>query len=168
MIAAAESVDLEIGPYVQAEFERASLHTDDAWALLAEQREALDVVAGALRLDVGDRGLLSSLGMWGLDADVTLGRIIADWNAGDFDAATHDAEELLEDYEASVGRGTLRLVAPLAVLSVVALAVQTLAASGGTSARNGLSRSAAGAGSSAPCPLHCGGVHRRTRSGADA
>ncbi len=126
MVAAADSVDLEIGPYVQAEFERASLHTDDAWALLAEQREALDVVAGALRLEVGDRGLLSSLGMWGLDADVTLSRIIADWNAGDFDAATHDAEELLEDYEASVGRGTLRLVAPLAALSVVALAVQIL------------------------------------------
>lgn len=126
MIAAAESVELEIGPYVQAEFERATLDADAAWTLLGEQREALDVVAEALRLDVGDRGLLSSLGMWGLDADATLDRIVDDWNAGDFDAATHDAEELIEDYEASVGRGTLRLVAPLAVLAVAALAVQAL------------------------------------------
>ena len=126
MIAAAESVELEIGPYVQAEFERSAISADDSWTLLVEQREALDVVAEALRLDVGDRGLLSSLGMWGLDADATLDRIVDDWNAGDFDAATHDAEELIEDYEASVGRGTLRLVAPLAVLSAAALAVQAL------------------------------------------
>lgn len=126
MIAAAEAVELGIGPYVQAEFERATVDADAAWELLAEQRDALDHVAEALRLDVGDRGLLSSLGMAGRDADATLDRIVADWNAGDFETAAHDAEALIEDYEASVGRGTLRLVVPLAGLGMVLVAVQAL------------------------------------------
>ena len=126
MIAAAESVELGIGPYVQVEFERAAVDADGAWELLVEQREALDHVAEALRLDVGDRGLLSSLGMAGRDADATLARIVADWDAGDFETASHDAEELIEDYEASVGRGTLRLVVPLAALAALLIAGQTL------------------------------------------
>jgi hypothetical protein len=126
MIAAAESVGLEIGPHVQAEFERAALRADDVWTRLVEQRKALDMVAEALRLDVGDRGLLSSLGMWGLDADATVVRILDAWNAGDFDAAAHDAEDLIEAYEASVGRGTLRLVIPLMLSALGVTAVQVL------------------------------------------
>ncbi len=126
MIGAAESVGLEIGPHVQDEFERARLGTDEVWSRLAEQRKALDMVAEALRLDVGDRGLLSSLGMWGLDADATLVGIVDAWNSGDFDAAAHDAEELIEAYEVSVGRGTLRLVAPLTLCLFVVTGVQTI------------------------------------------
>ena len=126
MIGAAESVGLEIGPHVQDEFERARLGIDEVWSRLAEQRKALDMVAEALRLDVGDRGLLSSLGMWGLDADATLVGIVDAWNSGDFDAAAHDAEELIEAYEVSVGRGTLRLVAPLTLCLFVAMGVQAI------------------------------------------
>jgi len=126
MIAAAEMVDLEIGPFVQDRFEAADGSMDEAWELYVEQRETLDVVAEALRLDGGERGLLSSLGMLGRDADDALAEVVTDWNTGDFEHAAHGAEELIEEYETSVGRGTLRLVLPLAGLVAVGLAGQAL------------------------------------------
>ena len=77
---------------------------DDAWTLYVEQRESLDHVAEALRLDTGDRGLLSSLGMAGRDTDAPLARMPELWDAGEFTESAEAAEHLIEDYESSVGR----------------------------------------------------------------
>ena len=55
---------------------RDGLHLDGPTRARYEaQREALDHVAEALRLDTGDRGLLSTLGMAGRDADAQLARM---------------------------------------------------------------------------------------------
>lgn len=126
MIAAAGAVELEIGDEVQQRFEAAETSMDDAWTLYVEQREALDHVAEALRLDTGDRGLLSSLGMAGRDTDAQLARMQALWDAGEFNESAEAAEHLIEDYESSVGRGTLRLLGPLTILVIVIAALRRL------------------------------------------
>ena len=126
MITAAEGVSLQIGPFVQDRFETADEAMDRAWELYVEQRETLDVVAEALRLEGDERGLLSSLGMLGRDADGAIADVVTGWNAGDFEHAAGRAEELIEEYDTSVGRGTLRLVLPLAALVAVGLAGQAL------------------------------------------
>ncbi len=126
MITAAELVELDIGDHVRERFESASTSMDDAWTLLVEQRESLDHVAEALRLDTGDRGLLSSLGMAGRDAPGQREDMQDAWDAGEFVDAAERAEHLVEDYEASVGRGTLRLLGPLAVVVAAIAIVQWL------------------------------------------
>ena len=92
------------------------------------QREALDHVAEALRLDTGDRGLLSTLGMAGRDAADQLARMQDLWVEGAFTEAAATADHLIEDYESSVGRGTLRLLGPLAALVVFMAMVRQLLA----------------------------------------
>lgn len=119
MVAAAVTAELEIGPHVQERFETASTSMDAARERYEEQREALDHVAEALRLDTGDRGLLSALGMAGRDADAQLARMQELWVEGAFMEAAAAADHLIKDYESSVGRGTLRLLGPLAALVVV-------------------------------------------------
>ena len=99
---------------------------DDAWTLYVEQRESLDHVAEALRLDTGDRGLLSSLGMAGRDTEAQLARMQELWDAGEFTESAEAAEHLVEDYESSVGRGTLRLLGPLTILVIVIAALRRL------------------------------------------
>ncbi len=126
MTAAAESVELTIGDHVRQEFESAGESMDEAWTLFVEQRESLDHVAEALRLDTGDRGLLSSLGMAGRDAPGQLDAMRAAWDAGHFEDAAERAEHLVEDYESSVGRGTLRLLAPLAGIVLVGAVIRLL------------------------------------------
>ncbi|MEM1335543.1 MAG: hypothetical protein AAGG08_19025, partial [Actinomycetota bacterium] len=126
MVGSAGLVELEIGDQVQRLFESADTSMDPAWELYVEQREALDHVAEALRLDVGDRGLLSTLGMAGRDTDAQLDEMQALWATGEFEASADAAEHLVEDYESSVGRGTLRLLGPLAVLVLVIAAVRRL------------------------------------------
>ncbi|MEM9465533.1 MAG: hypothetical protein AAGA90_09170 [Actinomycetota bacterium] len=126
MVAAAELVDLDIGDHVQREFELAETSMDDAWTLLVEQREALDAVAEALRLDTGDRGVLSRLGMAGRDAGAQRDDMQAAWAAGEYVDAAERAEHLVEDYEGSVGRGTLRLLGPLTVVVLVGALIQRL------------------------------------------
>ena len=98
------------------------------WARYEAQREALDHVAEALRLDTGDRGLLSTLGMAGRDADAQLARMQVLWVEGAFTEAAAAADHLIEDYESSVGRGTLRLLGPLAALVVVITMVRQVLA----------------------------------------
>ena len=56
MVEAAATAELEIGPHVQEHFETASTSMDPTRARYEAQREALDHVAEALRLDTGDRG----------------------------------------------------------------------------------------------------------------
>jgi hypothetical protein len=85
-------------------------------------------VAEALRLDTGDRGLLSTLGMAGRDADAQLARMQVLWVEGAFKEAAAAADHLIEDYESSVGRGTLRLLGPLAALVVVIAIVRQVLA----------------------------------------
>jgi hypothetical protein len=118
-VAAAVTAELEIGPHVQERFEMASTSMDAARERYKEQREALDHVAEALRLDTGDRGLLSTLGMAGRDADFQLARMQELWVEGAFMEAAAAADHLIKDYESSVGRGTLRLLGPLAALVLV-------------------------------------------------
>ncbi|MEC7144377.1 MAG: hypothetical protein VXW59_02240, partial [Actinomycetota bacterium] len=65
MVASAATAELEIGPHVREHFETAATSMGATWARYEAQREALDHVAEALRLDTGDRGLLSTLGMAG-------------------------------------------------------------------------------------------------------
>lgn len=125
MVAAASAVGVEIGGFVQAEFETATTSMDRAWVRHAEQRETLDVVAEALRLEADDRGLLSVIGMWGNDPDVAKVAVLEAWDRGDFDQAAADAHELIDDLESSVGRGTLRVVVPVALVVGVAIALQT-------------------------------------------
>ncbi|MEO0493205.1 MAG: hypothetical protein AAF081_07305 [Actinomycetota bacterium] len=126
MVASAAAVDLEIGTQVQELFESADTSMDPAWERYVEQREALDHVAEALRLDTGDRGLLSTLGMVGRDADAQLVQMQELWTEGAFIESAQAAEHLVEDYESSVGRGTLRLLGPLAALVVVVSVVRRL------------------------------------------
>ena len=125
MVAAASAVGVEIGGFVQAEFETATTSMDRAWVRHAEQRETLDVVAEALRLEADDRGLLSVIGMWGNDPDVAKVAVLEAWDRGDFDQAAADAHELIDDLESSVGRGTLRVVVPVALVVGIAIALQT-------------------------------------------
>lgn len=126
MVASAELVELEIGDHVQREFEVATVSMDEAWTLLVEQREALDEVAEALRLDTGDRGILSTLGMAGRDEGAQRDEMQAAWAAGEFAEAAEQAEHLIEDYEGSVGRGTLRLLGPLAAIVLAVVLVQRI------------------------------------------
>lgn len=126
MIAAAELVELDIGDQVQHEFERSATSMDEAWTLLVEQREALESVSEALRLDTGDRGILSTLGMAGRDAGAQRAEMQAAWAAGDFTDAAERGEHLVEDYEGSVGRGTLRLLGPLALIVLVLALIQRI------------------------------------------
>ena len=126
MIAASDLVGLEIGAHVQRLFETASTSMDDAWILLVDQRTSLDHVAEALRLETGDRGLLSSLGMAGRDTEGQRKDMLESWNDGAFVDAAERADHLIEDFEASVGRGTLRLLGPLSVVVAVVALVQWL------------------------------------------
>ena len=128
MVEAAATAELEIGPHVQEHFETASTSMDPTRARYEAQREALDHVAEALRLDTGDRGLLSTLGMAGRDAADQLARMQDLWVEGAFTEAAAAADHLIEDYESSVGRGTLRLLGPLAALVVVMAMVRQLLA----------------------------------------
>ena len=128
MVASAATAELEIGQRVQERFETAATSMDATRARYEEQREALDHVAEALRLETGDRGLLSALGMAGRDADAQLARMQDLWVEGAFTEAAAAADHLIEDYESSVGRGTLRLLGPLAALVVIiAIGRQVLA-----------------------------------------
>lgn len=122
MISEASSVDLGIGTLVQQQFESAVTSLDDAETALEEQRDALEVVAEALGLDVGDRGLLSSLGMAGRSIDSQRSEILSLWADGAYVAAGQQADHLIEDFESSVGRGTLRLLLPLGLLAAVLVA----------------------------------------------
>ena len=126
MVASADLVELEIGDQVRREFERATDSMDETWTLLVEQREALDGVAEALRLDTGDRGILSTLGMAGRDEAGQRDEMQASWAAGEFSEAAEQAEHLIEDYEGSVGRGTLRLLGPLAAIVLAGALVQRI------------------------------------------
>jgi len=126
MMAAADVVGLSVGGFVQAEFEAAELSMDRAWELHVEQRETLEVVAEALRLEEGDRGLLSSLGLWGSDVEGARADLLAAWDSGDYEVAAWLAQTLIDDFESSVGRGTLRLVLPIAVGMAVVVALQAL------------------------------------------
>ena len=117
MITEASSVDLGIGTLVQERFENATDSLEEAAALLDEQREALDHVAKALRLDTGDRGLLSSLGMAGRSIDGQRAQLLRLWADGDYSTARDQADHLVEDFEASVGRGTVRLLIPLLLVA---------------------------------------------------
>ncbi|MEM9203079.1 MAG: hypothetical protein AAGC53_15580 [Actinomycetota bacterium] len=126
MTAAAAEVELEIGDELQRSFESAAESMDDAWTRFIQQREALGPVAEALRLDTGDRGLLSTLGMAGRDADGQRADIEAAWAAGRFTEAADAAEHLVDEYEGAVGRGTLRLLGPLALVLAVVISGQLL------------------------------------------
>jgi hypothetical protein len=122
MITEAATVDLGIGTVVQRQFESAAGSLNETREALTEQQEALDHVAEALRLETGDRGLLSSLGMWGRSVDSQRERILDLWVEGNFVSARRQADRLVDDFEASVGRGTLRLMVPLAAISALLFA----------------------------------------------
>lgn len=126
MVVAAEVVDLDIGNHVQREFEGARDSMDAAWTLLVEQRAALDPVAEALRLDTGDRGILSRLGMVGREPGEQRDEMKVAWVMGEFEQAAERAEHLVEDYEGSVGRGTLRLLGPLTAIVLVGALLQRI------------------------------------------
>ncbi len=128
MVVSAATAELDIGSHVRERFETASTSMDATRERYEEQREALDHVAEALRLDTGDRGLLSALGMAGRDADAQLARMQDLWVEGAFTEAAASADHLIEDYESSVGRGTLRLLGPLAALVVVIAIVRQVPA----------------------------------------
>jgi len=119
MLIEADEVGLDLGETVREQFETAESLGDAPVELLAEQQESLHQVAEALRLDTGDRGLLSQLGMAGRPAADQLDAMRSSWDAGEFALAAAQAERLIDDYEASVGRGTLRLLGPLAIAALV-------------------------------------------------
>ena len=135
MAAAAASVDLESGDQVRDEFERATSSMDETWSLLVGQREALVSVSEALRLDTGDRGLLSTVGMAGRDAASQRAQMHAAWTAGSFSEAAERGDRLVEDYEGSVGRGTLRLFGPVGAIVLVAVLIQRVRAGGRSDAQ---------------------------------
>ena len=66
--------------------------------------------------------------MAGRDAADQLARMQDLWVEGAFTEAAAAADHLIEDYESSVGRGTLRLLGPLAALVVVMAMVRQLLA----------------------------------------
>jgi len=119
MQAEADEVGLELGDVVRQEFETAESLAEAPVELLAVQQDSLHQVAEALRLDTGDRGLLSQLGMAGRPADAQLAAMRTSWEEGEFVLAARQAERLIDDYEGSVGRGTLRLLGPLAIAALV-------------------------------------------------
>lgn len=113
----ADSKELTVGPYVRDLFEAADPTLDAAWAQLAEEEAAIEPVGEALHLVTTERGAFARLGMADINVDHELDVIIEEWEAGEAEAAAHRAEELIETYEGAVGRGTIRLLIPLAFLS---------------------------------------------------
>ncbi len=126
---AAGEAGLEAGPHLREAFEAADsgdAGMNEPRRVLTEQRHALDFVAEAQTLATTDRGLLAGIGLMDYDSQRSLDRVLALWSAGEFAAAEHEAEQLIETYEGAVGRGTLRLVVPLLALSALAVAAQRL------------------------------------------
>ena len=124
--AAAEEAGLEIGDGLQNIFEAAPASMNLTWELFAEQSETLETVVEARGLDIGDRGLLSALGMVGYDAEARLATILESWDDGEFSAAAHQAETLVDEYEGAVGRGTLRLILPAGAVVLIGAAGRAL------------------------------------------
>jgi len=113
----ADDEDLALGPYVRGLFEASDSTLDAAWAQLAAEEAAIESVGEALRLVTTERGAFARLGMANINVNDELDRIIEEWEAGDAEDAAHRADALIETYEGAVGRGTIRLVIPLALLS---------------------------------------------------
>ena len=116
----ADEEDLVIGPYVRKLFEASDSTLDAAWIQLAAEESAIGPVGEALRLVTTERGAFARVGMANINVNDELDLIIEEWEAGDAEDAAHRAEELIETYEGAVGRGTIRLIIPLALLSVLA------------------------------------------------
>lgn len=116
-VVVADDEDLALGPYVRGLFEASDSTLDAAWAQLAAEEAAIEAVGEALRLVTTERGAFARLGMANINVNDELDRIIEEWEAGDAEDAAHRAEALIETYEGAVGRGTIRLVIPLALLS---------------------------------------------------
>ncbi len=118
----AAEIDLPLGSFVRELFEPAAEGLDDAVELLAVQQEAFEALAEARQLTAGDRGLLSRMGLAGVDTEAEYDEIVAIWNEGDFESATDEAHDLIEKIDGAVARGTLRLVVPsVALVAVFAL-----------------------------------------------
>jgi len=115
----AGEIDLQVGSYVRDVFELADDDLSEAEALLARQRETLEVVAEARQLVTGDRGLLSRIGLAGEDTLADYEQLAVTWNEGDFATATRDAHDLIETIDGAVARGTIRLIIPSVALGLL-------------------------------------------------
>ncbi len=113
----ANDEDLAVGPYVRDLFEASDSTLDGAWAQLAAEEAAIEPVGEAFHLVTTERGAFARLGMADINVGHELDLIIEAWEAGEAEEAAHRAEELIETYEGAVGRGTIRLVIPLALLA---------------------------------------------------
>jgi hypothetical protein len=122
----ADAEGLAVGPYVRDLFEASGSSLDAAWAQLAAEEAAIEPVGEALHLVSTERGAFARLGMAGINVGHELDLIIEEWEAGEAELAAHRAEELIETYEGAVGRGTIRLVIPLAFLSALIWLVQVI------------------------------------------
>ncbi len=115
----ADDEDLTVGPHVRDLFETSDHDLDAAWEQLRAEESAIEPVGEAQHLGTTERGVFARLGMLGIDVEHELDRIIEEWESGDAEDAAHRAEELIETYEGAVGRGTVRIVIPLAILSAL-------------------------------------------------
>ncbi|MEM7139408.1 MAG: hypothetical protein AAF548_00135 [Actinomycetota bacterium] len=112
----ADSLDLAPRADTQLLFESATDDLTDVEALLAAQEEALAAFDEAEAAVNGDRGLLARVGLIGADPDGELGDLRDAWAAGEDATVEHDGHELAETMEGAVGRGTIRLLVPIAVV----------------------------------------------------
>ncbi len=118
----AGEIELPLGSFARDLFEAADEDLDETAELLALQQEALEALAEARQLTTGDRGLLSRIGLAGVDTGAEYDEIVGAWNEGDFESVTDDAHTLIAKIDSAVARGTLRLVIPsVALVALFAL-----------------------------------------------
>jgi hypothetical protein len=115
----ADDLDLEWRDDGQDLFEAATVDMAAVDVFFAEKADALESFAEAERLVTGDRGLLARIGLVNGDPDDDLAALRREWADGDYDAVSDDGHELAELVEGSVGRGTIRLLVPVAVTLAV-------------------------------------------------